>query len=39
LSVETERALPDTELRDIAAAATALLTDLIDADLAETGLH
>jgi len=36
---ESDRALPDTELRDIAAAATALLTDLIDADRAETGLH
>jgi AcrR family transcriptional regulator len=36
---ESDRAIPDTELRDVAAAATALLTDLIDADYAESGLH
>ena len=36
---ENDRAIPDTELRDVAAAATVLLTDLIDADYAEPGLH
>jgi len=36
---ETGRALPDAELRDVAAATTALLTDLINADRAESGLH
>jgi AcrR family transcriptional regulator len=33
---ENDRAIPDTELRDLAAAAITLLTDLIDADRAET---
>jgi AcrR family transcriptional regulator len=36
---ESDRTLSDTELRDVAAAAIALLTDLIDADRAASGLH
>src|SRR5215510_9709915 len=36
---ESDRALSDAELRDVAAAATALLTDLIDADRTESGLR
>jgi AcrR family transcriptional regulator len=36
---ESDRALPSTELRDVAATAIALLTDIIDADRPESGLH
>jgi len=36
---ESDRPAANTELRDVAAAATALLTDLINADRAESGLH
>jgi AcrR family transcriptional regulator len=35
---ESDLAIPDSELRDVAAAAVALLTDLIDADRNESGL-
>ena len=36
---ESDRETPDTELREVAAAAITLLTDLIDADRAQSGLH
>jgi AcrR family transcriptional regulator len=36
---ENDRTLSDSELRDVATAAIALLTDLIDADRAASGLH
>jgi hypothetical protein len=36
---ESDRPLPSTELRDVAATAIALLTNIIDADRPESGLH